>query len=73
MKIAENVKRLRKERGFTLRELAAKSGLTFGAIGNIERGVIDDPMISTVIRLAKAFEISIDEIVGGVQSGENEQ
>lgn len=30
-------------------------------------------MISTVIKLAKAFEISIDELVGGVQSGENEQ
>lgn len=65
MKLAANVKRLRKENGLTLRELAKKANLAYGAIGNIERGVIKDPHISTVIKLAKAFNISIDELIGG--------
>lgn len=64
MKISENIKRLRKQNKLTLRDLAKKSGLTFGAIGNLERGLIEDPHISTVIKLAKAFDISIDELVG---------
>lgn len=63
MKMAENVKKLRKERGLTLRDLANKSGLAFGAIGNIERGVIKDPHLSTVIKLAKAFNISVNELI----------
>lgn len=63
MGISDNVKRLRKENNLTLRELAEKSGLAFGAIGNLERGVITDPHISTVIKLAKVFNISVDELV----------
>ena len=63
MEISTNVKRLRKEKNLTLRELAEKSGLAYGAIGNLERGVITDPHISTVIKLAKAFNISIDKLV----------
>ena len=64
MEISENIKRLRKQNNLTLRDLAKKSGLAFGAIGNIERGVIKDPHISTIIKLAKAFNITIDELVG---------
>lgn len=64
MKLDKNIKKLRKERKLTLRELASLSGLTFGVIGHIERGVITDPHISTVIKLARAFNISIDELIG---------
>ncbi|MBU5256818.1 helix-turn-helix domain-containing protein [Tissierella praeacuta] len=63
MRIAENIKKLRVERGLTLRQLASKSELAFGAIGNIERGVIKDPQISTVIKLAKALEVTVAELV----------
>ncbi len=64
MEISENIKKLRKQNNLTLRELAKKSGLAFGAIGNIERGVIKDPHVSTVIKLAQVFNITIDELVG---------
>lgn len=63
MVISKNIKYLRKKNNLTLRELAEKSGLTFGAIGNLERGVIKDPHISTVIKLSKVLNISIDELV----------
>ncbi len=59
MKLSENIKRLRKQNNLTLRKLAEKSNLAYGAIGNLERGVITDPHISTVIKLAKAFDVSI--------------
>ena len=32
--------------------------------GQIERGGIDNPKIATVIKLANAFGISLDELVG---------
>lgn len=64
MEISKNIKRLRKESKLTLRELADMTGLTFSVIGHIERGVIKDPKISTVTKLAKAFNITIDELVG---------
>ncbi|OLS02914.1 helix-turn-helix domain-containing protein [Tissierella creatinophila] len=64
MEISKNVKKLRKEQKLTLRELAVISGLTFSAIAQIERDDIKDPHISTVIKLARAFNISIDELIG---------
>lgn len=64
MYLNDKVRRLRKERNITLRELAKETGIAYGAIGSIERGLTKDPGIKTVIKLANAFNISIDELVG---------
>lgn len=63
--IGERLKALRKEKNLTLRALANKSNISsFSYIRNIEEGIVKDPSISTVVKLAKALEVSIDELVG---------
>ena len=64
MFIGGNIKKLRKERNLTLRALAKKSDISsFSYIRNIEEGIVKDPSISTVVKLARALEISIDKLV----------
>lgn len=63
--VGKKIRSLRIEKGLSLRELARKAGITsFSYIANIERGVVKDPALSTIIKIAKALEISIDELVG---------
>lgn len=49
---------LREERGWSLRELAQKSGLSPNALSQIERGNVS-PTVSTLNRLAAALDIPI--------------
>lgn len=58
------IKELRQERCLTLRKLAALSGISsFSYIRNIEEGIVKDPSISTIIKLARAFDVSMDELI----------
>ena len=58
MTFGENVKRLRKMRGYSQQELAEKVGFqTRGAISKVEKDVVD-PQQSMVIKLAEALEVS---------------
>lgn len=60
----KRIRKLRKERNLSLRDLAKKSGITsYSYLANIERGVVDDPGIKTVIKIAEGLEVSIDELV----------
>lgn len=64
MFIGERIRRLRLERKLTLRGLAKISGITsFSYLANIERGVVDDPGIKTIIKIAKGLEVSVDELI----------
>lgn len=62
--LGERIRKLRKERSLSLRELAEKSEISsFSYIRNIEEGIVEDPGIKTIIKLSRALEISIDELV----------
>lgn len=67
-KIAENiaasVKRLRAERGYSLDEVAARSGLTKSHVWEIEHGRSFNPTITTCIGLARALGVSIEFLIG---------
>lgn len=54
---------LRKQRGMSLDELAAISGLTKGYLSKIERG-LSVPSISTALRLAQCFGMSMGQLMG---------
>jgi transcriptional regulator with XRE-family HTH domain len=56
------LKRTREERGITQEDLAYHSGITVSALSRIERG-LNNPRLSTVIRIAQALEISLVELV----------
>jgi transcriptional regulator with XRE-family HTH domain len=60
----QRIKSLRKKAGWSQQKLAEKAGLSFNVITKIEQGVAKRPTIQTMIKLADALEISLDELVG---------
>ena len=63
IKIAENIRFLRKQAGLTQEELAARFGSRKTLISNYEIGR-NTPDIETLWELAHIFDITIDELVG---------
>jgi transcriptional regulator with XRE-family HTH domain len=57
------IRRLRESRGWKQEVLAQRSGLKQGRIADLENNVNPNPTLRTVIKLARAFEISLDELV----------
>lgn len=62
--LAQRLKELRKERGWSQQKLAEKTRLSFNAITKIEQGLAKYPTLKTLLKLADAFEISLDELTG---------
>ena len=62
--LAKRVKEYRKQKGLTQQKLAEKTGLSFNTITKIEQGIGDSPTLKTLVKLADALGVSIDELVG---------
>ena len=60
--VGQNVKRNRKERGWSQEELAFESGLHRTYISGIERGA-RNPTILILARLAKTLRVAVDDLV----------
>ena len=60
----KNLVNIRKQKGWSQEKLAVESGISYNTIIKIERGGIKNSKIETVIKLANALKISIDELVG---------
>ena len=60
----DNVKKYRKKNGWSQQKLAEKSGLAYNVITKLEQGIAKKPSIQTMMKLADAFEIPLDELVG---------
>ena len=60
----QRLKELRKKAGWSQQKLAEKAGLSYNVITKVEQGAAKNPNIKTMIKLADAFEISLDELVG---------
>ncbi len=61
---SKKLKQLRKKSGWSQQKLAEKAGLSYNVITKIEQGAAKNPNIQTMIKLANAFQISLDELVG---------
>ena len=61
--IAKNIKKLRQEKGISQDRLSKLGNLSLNSIVNIEAGNNPNPTIETLEKIAKAFEISIDELL----------
>jgi transcriptional regulator with XRE-family HTH domain len=59
--LGEAVEELRREAGLTQEGLAERAGTEFNRIGELERGAVDS-RFSTVLRVARALEVGLDEI-----------
>jgi transcriptional regulator with XRE-family HTH domain len=62
-KIADNLKRLRDKKGYSLEKVARLSDLSLNTIVKIENGVNQNPTIETLLKIAKALEIEIDDLI----------
>jgi transcriptional regulator with XRE-family HTH domain len=58
------LKQQREAAGFTLRALAARSGISSSMISDIERGT-KSPTVTTVVRLAQALGVSAAALIDG--------
>lgn len=52
------IRDFRKQRGFTIKELAARSGMSISYISQVERGEID-PSLSSLRKIAAVFQIPL--------------
>jgi transcriptional regulator with XRE-family HTH domain len=61
--LAKNIKRYRKERGFSQEDLARAAGITYSALSKIEAGYSQDPRVKTLQKIARALEVTIDDLM----------
>jgi transcriptional regulator with XRE-family HTH domain len=56
------LKYLRDREGLSVRALAAKAGMSYTYLANVENGKAD-PSLSTLTRIAKALEVTVSTLV----------
>ena len=62
--LSANIKKLRKEQGLSQEQLAQKAGITYSTLIKIESGLNKNPTLETLTKIAGAFKIKIDDLVG---------
>ena len=62
-KISENLKKLRRRRGYSLEKVARLADLSLNTIVKIENGTNKNPTIETLTRIAKALEVGVDDLI----------
>jgi XRE family transcriptional regulator, regulator of sulfur utilization len=65
--LGKTIQRLRKAYNLSLGELSEQSGVAKSIISQIERNETN-PTLSTVVRLSRALETTVDEVLRGEQS-----
>jgi transcriptional regulator with XRE-family HTH domain len=68
MRLKDRVRQLRDERGLTQEALARRCELSVGTIRKIEQGDIEDVRWQTIRELAKAFGLTLDQLVKGLDA-----
>lgn len=61
--LSKNIKKYRKEQGFSQHQLAEKAGITYTTLIKLEGGFNNNPTLSTLLRLSDALNIPIDKLV----------
>jgi len=59
----KNLAKIRKQKGWSQERLAQEAGISYNTLIKIERGGIKNPKIDTVVKLAKALHVKIDDLV----------
>ena len=62
-KISDNLKRLRNKEGYSLEKVARLADLSLNTIVKIENGVNQNPTIETLSKIAKALDVSVDDLI----------
>jgi transcriptional regulator with XRE-family HTH domain len=59
----KNLKKYRAKKGWSQERLAREAGISYNTLIKIERGGIKNPKIETIIKIAKALSVSIDDLI----------
>jgi len=63
MSIANNVKKIRAKKGYSLEKVARLADLSLNTIVKIESGVNKNPTIDTLSKIAKALDVGVDDLI----------
>lgn len=61
--IADNVRKARKKKGLSQDKLAREAGVAYNTVVKIESGENKNPTIDTLQSIAKALDVSVDELI----------
>lgn len=61
--IDQNLKRIRKQKGYSLEKVSKLSDLSLNTVVKIENGTNQNPTIETLTKIAKALEVGVDELI----------
>ena len=61
--ISRNLKRIRKEKIYSLEKVSKLADLSLNTIAKIESGVNTNPTIDTLQKIASALEIGVDDLI----------
>jgi transcriptional regulator with XRE-family HTH domain len=61
--IGSRIRAARRAAGLTQEEVARRAGLTLKAVGEVERGDVRDPHISSLGAIARALEVPVEDLV----------
>lgn len=62
-KLANNILKLRKQKGFSQERLARLSDVANNTIIKMESGENDNPTLETLRKVAKALDVSVDNLI----------
>ncbi|BAE83951.1 hypothetical protein DSY2162 [Desulfitobacterium hafniense Y51] len=60
--MGKNIEKIRRERGFTRKELAERSGISDDYLQKIEAETINRVHLKTLVRIASVLDTGIDEL-----------
>jgi len=61
--IGKNIKKLRKQKGLSQDRLSKLADISYNTVIKLESGGIINPSINTLQKLAKALDVSVDDLL----------
>ena len=63
MSIANSLRKIRAEKGYSLEKVARLAGLSLSTVVKIGDGTNQNPTIDTLSKIAQALDISVDDLI----------
>ena len=67
--LSNKIEQLRKEKGYTFAKLSELSGISTGRLSDLASGTRNNPTMDTLIKMADALDVTLDELVGRKKNG----
>lgn len=63
--IGDNIRKLRNKKSLSQDNLARKAGIPYTTLTKIESNVVKSPSVQNVAKIAKALDVSVDQLLKG--------